>query len=315
MGKIAAEPAAVARYCRGCGYNLFGLETPRCPECGREFSFTDPTTTRKAPKKSAWRWVRRAVAILLLLVLPYAGMIGWYYRGWKQEQPVRERFGRTNGSVKFVSLKPAIPEVLIPRQWRWMLERIATVGWYGGPTPPTDADLVICGRCSQLTNLTLWDSKVTDAGIASLSRLEKLDRIRLVGQGITDRGAALLARHKTLVSVELWNCTLTDAGTLALATLPKLNQLIVGSDGVTGLGLNGLKDVSALVFLELRSANIHPDTIGVFARFAQLNALGLRGHGWTADDEQRLAAALPGCAVFFNYRLIKLFPLVPSTAP
>lgn len=31
-------------YCWECGYALRGLETPRCPECGRSFDPTDPTT-------------------------------------------------------------------------------------------------------------------------------------------------------------------------------------------------------------------------------------------------------------------------------
>lgn len=32
------------RCCLGCGYNLRGLETPRCPECGRAFDPADPLT-------------------------------------------------------------------------------------------------------------------------------------------------------------------------------------------------------------------------------------------------------------------------------
>jgi hypothetical protein len=29
---------AAPEYCEGCGYNLWGLPEPRCPECGRPFA-------------------------------------------------------------------------------------------------------------------------------------------------------------------------------------------------------------------------------------------------------------------------------------
>ena len=32
--------------CWECGYSLQGLETPRCPECGRPFNSADPATMK-----------------------------------------------------------------------------------------------------------------------------------------------------------------------------------------------------------------------------------------------------------------------------
>src|SRR5215207_7908717 len=49
MTVIEAEPHAPSEpkpigLCLGCNYPLWGLPTPRCPECGREFDPLDPTT-------------------------------------------------------------------------------------------------------------------------------------------------------------------------------------------------------------------------------------------------------------------------------
>lgn len=50
---LEIPPGAV---CRGCGYDLTGLETSRCPECGREFDPARPATMRfPATERAAWR--------------------------------------------------------------------------------------------------------------------------------------------------------------------------------------------------------------------------------------------------------------------
>ncbi len=49
---MSADPQ---RYCLACGYNLGGLTTHRCPECGRTFNPHDAATyTRYARRPSGW---------------------------------------------------------------------------------------------------------------------------------------------------------------------------------------------------------------------------------------------------------------------
>lgn len=50
------------RICLGCKYDLRGLDTPRCPECGRPFDPDDPTTTGPVPwHRRPWEpWVALA---------------------------------------------------------------------------------------------------------------------------------------------------------------------------------------------------------------------------------------------------------------
>jgi len=54
-------PADPQRYCLDCGYNLGGLSTHRCPECGRAF---DPHDTATSVLACAALLVRSLVALL-----------------------------------------------------------------------------------------------------------------------------------------------------------------------------------------------------------------------------------------------------------
>src|SRR6266516_4363879 len=51
----SAQPIGL---CLDCGYALFGLPTPRCPECGREFDPMDPATMNMGRELSELaKWV------------------------------------------------------------------------------------------------------------------------------------------------------------------------------------------------------------------------------------------------------------------
>jgi hypothetical protein len=54
----ASESTQPIGLCLNCGYSLFGLPTPRCPECGREFDPLDPSTMNMGRELSELaKWV------------------------------------------------------------------------------------------------------------------------------------------------------------------------------------------------------------------------------------------------------------------
>jgi len=61
------------RYCRGCGYPLFGLEGLACPECGFPFDPSRRRTTDPFPGFTKVR--RRAIVVVTLLVFVIAGIV------------------------------------------------------------------------------------------------------------------------------------------------------------------------------------------------------------------------------------------------
>lgn len=73
-------------HCLGCGYALTGLADafePRCPECGRLFSWEDTTTFDGRPPFDRWRFWRPALLLavalpaLMLLALGLKALLGW----------------------------------------------------------------------------------------------------------------------------------------------------------------------------------------------------------------------------------------------
>ena len=54
-------------FCLQCGYDLFGLEAGACPECGRRFDPTDPSSYRFAPRQRVRSLVLAVVGIHVFL--------------------------------------------------------------------------------------------------------------------------------------------------------------------------------------------------------------------------------------------------------
>jgi predicted RNA-binding Zn-ribbon protein involved in translation (DUF1610 family) len=58
--------------CLGCGYSLRGLETPVCPECGREFDPQDTRTFDANPaRRQRKKWIKRLALVLGGIALVY----------------------------------------------------------------------------------------------------------------------------------------------------------------------------------------------------------------------------------------------------
>ena len=68
---MAAIHEKLPKFCAGCGYNLHGLTSNQCPECGRTFDPKNPLTYKLQRKK---RWNLRSGSFVLgLFVAVSAG--------------------------------------------------------------------------------------------------------------------------------------------------------------------------------------------------------------------------------------------------
>ncbi len=95
------------------------------------------------------------------------------------------------------------------------------------------------GRCARLEKL--WCMYCRDTGDAATAHIADLNlKYYYAGKTrITDRSLQILARMRSLESIEFWEVAgITDKGLAALATLPNLRELsIAGSPNVTRRGL------------------------------------------------------------------------------
>ncbi|MBL9114854.1 MAG: hypothetical protein JNJ83_07575 [Verrucomicrobiaceae bacterium] len=84
-------------------------------------------------------------------------------------------------------------------------------------------------------------SKVTDAGLGTISKMTALERLHLENTTVTDAGIAQLAGLKKLEYLNLYGTKVTDAGIAKLAGNSALKKLFVWQTGVTPAGAKALE--------------------------------------------------------------------------
>jgi hypothetical protein len=105
----------------------------------------------------------------------------------------------------------------------------------------TDATLAHVGRLTRLQGLYDNSSSVTDAGLAHLKELTSLSILNLTNTQITDVGLVHLKRLSSLSELALQNTGVTDAGLVHLKALTNLLTLDLHGTHVTDAGMNELK--------------------------------------------------------------------------
>ena len=96
-----------------------------------------------------------------------------------------------------------------------------------------DDTIDVIKRFPNLTNLSLWETKVTDAGLRHLLSCDSLQSIDLASTRVTDKGIQLLIELQELQSLSLHNTRCTDGCKDSLLRLPKLKEVEFGDDQVS----------------------------------------------------------------------------------
>ena len=103
-------------------------------------------------------------------------------------------------------------------------------------TRVTDAGMDTLSRMQRLRELYLNGTPVTDAGLEKLRGLP-LEMLYLSDTKVTDAGLATLGTMSRLDSIYLDTTEIGDAGLAALGTLPRLKILWIGHTRITNAGL------------------------------------------------------------------------------
>ena len=93
----------------------------------------------------------------------------------------------------------------------------------------------------ELRHLTLAGSEITDEGLKSLSRFDKLRVLSLSETGVTGAGMVHLAPLTELESLFLIDTQVDDNGLQPLGGLPALQELYLNGTPVTDQGLDHLR--------------------------------------------------------------------------
>ncbi len=94
---------------------------------------------------------------------------------------------------------------------------------------------------SQLTDLNLAGSKISDGGLKSVAKYSNLTRLHLEKTGITDAGLASLSKLNNLEYLNVYGTKVSDAGLKHLATQRNLKKLYVWQTQVTASGVAAIQ--------------------------------------------------------------------------
>jgi Leucine-rich repeat (LRR) protein len=148
---------------------------------------------------------------------------------------------------------------------------------------PTDADLAWLANATQLHELRLSNTRVTDATIKTIANLP-IHELSLARTPITNAGIAILATRFLLEELDLADTKIDDAHARPLFALPALRMLRLDNTAVTDAGLAA--PTANLVELYLSRTKVTDAGLAILDHTPQLTALGL---GHTSIDTATLA--------------------------
>ena len=191
-----------------------------------------------------------------------------------------------------------------------VLERVShldhvTILRLGGSPRVTDAGIAHLSRMTELREIDLGGCPITDRSLEILAGLPKLEQLGLWRTGVTDAGVAHLANCDRLARVDLaWTAT-GDGAIRALAGKNRLTHLRAG-DRVTDDGLGALHDYPVFKSWQggdasfgLTSADAGPNMLflrGSFTDRGLASLVGLDGLFGLNVDDSHLAITAAGLA-------------------
>jgi hypothetical protein len=181
----------------------------------------------------------------------------------------------------------------------------------------SDAEIASFAAFSELNNLALFhNSGFTGAGLASLAKLKKLERVTLAGGSLEDTGMRELAKFPALRELRVFHSKFTDAGVAAfrehptleyiwigpqwssrqtdksiatLATCPKLKKLTIDQTWLTWEG--SLKDLAArktpVAEIDFQNCIIEPAEVEKLRQATPSAKIAWKGLGSGAEELQK----------------------------
>ncbi len=218
------------------------------------------------PKLPWYQFSLRSLLLFTVVASVFLSPIGWY---------IRQRRAFSNAAAPFEQLGGA---VLGRHSWHDGAQGVVYVYFEG--TGLKDAEL---GRLqehmqslSNLRDLCLRNTNITDRGLAHLKGLRSLVSLDLSNTQVTDAGLEHLKKLPNLETLTLSNTQVTDVGLECLKEFPSLDSLYLGGTQVTDAGLRHLKELSRLYSLSLGGTQVTDAGLRHLKELSRLYSLSLR---------------------------------------
>ena len=216
--------------------------------------------------KTKRHWFHFSLKMLLLVVLLCAVACGWFVLKMNQANGRREAVAairKANGRVEYDYDRSKKRE---PPRPAWLVKLLGVDFFTDvhSVTLSRSADDQSMNHVKPLTNireLSLRNTKVTDAGLEQLEGLTPLQKLDLNGTQITDAGLGHLSGLTGLQELSLANTLVTDAGLEHLQGLKNLERLSLANTALSGAGLKNLQGAENLEWLDLTNTHINDNSM------------------------------------------------------
>jgi serine/threonine protein kinase/Leucine-rich repeat (LRR) protein len=148
-----------------------------------------------------------------------------------------------------------------------------------------DDSLKKLAAATDVNELSLANTRITDAGLAQLRKLDRLTRLDLSQTSVKGPGLDQLQGASELINLNLAGTPLTDQGIGRLLRFERLRNLNLSNTATTDVGLANLQDLKPLETLDLRGTGVSAETFENLRR-AHRDARIL----WDGTDRERAVA-------------------------
>jgi Leucine Rich repeat len=208
------------------------------------------------------KYLRFSMRSLLVLVLLIGGFMGWYVRSVRLQRSAVAAITSSGGTVEYdIQLSGASWPASSVSTWvsdRLGIDYVGNVAnvWLYGSVLETDAHLASVSRLSRVERIGLTGSSVTDVGLAHLSGMINLTRLDLSYTKITDAGLQHLEDSSNLSVLILNGTRITDSGLAHLKSLGRLSEIDLADTPVTDAGLTHLKGLHNLSVVNVTNTKV-----------------------------------------------------------
>lgn len=157
--------------------------------------------------------------------------------------------------------------------------RQITFAW---PSFRNESDAALLPLFPEMSALTLQGEGLTDAGLAAVASLSRLEDLGVVSSRITDAGLNHLRGLTNLTRIGAEGSSLTDGAFSVVTNYPKLQQLVlVGSTNMTDRGLSQLGTLTNITSFNVWGVRATDAGASVMTNFPKLSWVYLVGDGFT----------------------------------
>jgi Leucine-rich repeat (LRR) protein len=265
------------------------------------------TVREEAVNAAPTRWWRFSLKFLLLVLTATGVWLAAVSNRARSQKRAVDRVQELGGGVAFDyqfdanmnwRKDPKLPAPV------WLIDligedaaRSVTIVNFDDGSDPTDDELVVVERLTDLKQLTLMNRKrITDDGLRHLIKLSKLEVLALNGTNIRGKGLQNVVHMQQLTGLTLDNTPLTDDALEYIGQLDNLQWLFLSNTRITDDGLKHIATLRRLEDLQLRGTSITDEGVKHLYGMTSLTRI-LLGDDVSREGRAALQAKLPKCQV------------------